>query len=76
MKELEDEARGAHAELESGGEVVDLAAGVGAPLDVEADQALVGGSRVGDPGGGDGGIGGDGGLDLVGVEGDVEEVVV
>lgn len=76
MEELEDEAGGAYAELESGGGVVDLAAGVRTPLDVEADQAVVRGFRGGDPGGGQGGVGGDGGLDLVGVEGDVEEVVV
>lgn len=66
------------AELESCDGVVEVAAEIGAPFDVETDEARRGGGRErGEPGGGDGRVGGDGGGDEVGgVEEDVEEVVV
>lgn len=80
VKELEDEAHGAHAELDCGDGVVALASEVGTPFDVEADEEgtgeVGGGFDGGDPGGGDGWVGGDGGFDLVVLEGDVVEVVV
>jgi len=73
VKDLEDEAVWAEAELEGGDGVLHVALGVGPPLDVQAHQepSWVGADVGGDPGVDEGGIGGEEGVDGVGVESDV-----
>lgn len=73
MKDLEDEAVLAEAELERGDGVLHVALCVGPPLDVQAHHELssVAADVGGDPGVDEGGVGGEEGVDDVGVESDV-----
>ena len=85
VEDLEDEAAEADAELEGCHGVLGVGVGVGAPFDVEADYEVVArtvaavmtvlAEDVGDPVVDLGGGGGEKGVDGVGVEGDVVEVV-
>lgn len=73
MKDLEDEAVLAEAELKCGDGVLHVALRVGPPLDVQAhhEPSLMAADVVGYPGVDKGGIGCEEGVDGVGVESNI-----